>query len=400
MISAPIPANEAQRLSTLYDYNILDTLPEKEFDDITRIASDICDTPISLVSIIDEGRQWFKSKQGLEAQETPRELAFCAHAILNPQEIFEIPDSSLDERFHDNPLSLGMPHVSFYAGIPLVTDSGHALGTLCVIDNKPKNLTEDQRKTLRALANQVVALLELRYKSEQLKKREQELREANGELERFAYVAAHDLKSPCNQITALSKLLQTTDNALSADTKEMIQMMDYAAHNMRSLIDGILRHSRIAHNIREDKEHFAFNDIISEVKNMLSLPSHFTLQCEGDGNIWSVKTVWQQVLLNLLSNAIKYNDKENGYAKVSFKEDDRYYRLQIADNGIGIPAEAQERIFDLFEIVHDQDGYDNNNKGSGIGLHTVKRLVEKLDGKIRIMSEVAKGTTFSISIRK
>lgn len=400
MKSAPLPANEVQRLSALYDYNILDTLPEKEFDDITRIASQICQTPISLVSIIDEGRQWFKSAQGIEAGETPRELAFCAHAILNPSEIFEISDSQHDDRFFDNPYVTGEPYVSFYAGIPLVTDSGHALGTLCVIDNKPKHLTDEQKKTLQALANQVVALLELRYKSEMLRKREIELMEANAELERFAYVAAHDLKSPCNQITALSTLLQDDSSRLDDETKEMVQMVDYAAHNMRSLIDGILRHSRITNKMQEEKENFTFGDVLQEVKNLLPTPTHFTLRHEGDGNIWSVKTAWIQIVLNLLSNAIKYNDKENAYAHISFKDDERYYRLKVSDNGIGIPSESQERIFDLFEIAHDTELYPNDNKASGIGLHTVKRLVGKLDGKIRIMSEVGVGTTFSISIRK
>ncbi|RYZ62918.1 MAG: GAF domain-containing protein, partial [Proteobacteria bacterium] len=137
-------------------------LPEAVFDNITFLASQICDTPIALISLVDETRQWFKSKVGLDASETPREISFCGHAILHDARIFEVHDAFADERFADNPLTLGQPHVRFYAGATLQASNGEKLGTLCVIDSKPRALSENQQKSLSALADQVMALIEAR----------------------------------------------------------------------------------------------------------------------------------------------------------------------------------------------------------------------------------------------
>ena len=164
----PVPANEAERLHTLRAYKILDTKPEERFDELTRLAALICGVPISLISLIDSDRQWFKSKFGLDLRETPRAQAFCTHAIMQP-ELFVVPDASKDERFANNPLVTGDLHIRFYAGEPLAARDGHVLGTLCVIDRVPHTLTDAQKEALRIVGQLVIANFELRRDLQELR---------------------------------------------------------------------------------------------------------------------------------------------------------------------------------------------------------------------------------------
>lgn len=161
MLKAPIPHDEEQRLAALRKLQILDTADEVAFDKLTKLAAAICNVPIAVVSLVDENRQWFKSCFGLDARSTPRDVSFCGHAIHGDQ-ILEIPDARLDPRFADNPLVTGGPHVTFYAGAPLIASGGEKLGTLCVIDSTSRLLTAVQRLTLETLADQVVRLMESR----------------------------------------------------------------------------------------------------------------------------------------------------------------------------------------------------------------------------------------------
>ena len=159
---APTPSNESERLAALHEYKILDTPPEQVFDDLTWLASFICQTPMALVTLIDRHRQWFKSRVGFDSTETPRTESICAYAVLKPEGLMEVPDAAKDRRFAGMPAIAGGPCVRFYAGAPLVGARGYAVGTICVMDREPRALSEDQRHALRILAKQATAQLELR----------------------------------------------------------------------------------------------------------------------------------------------------------------------------------------------------------------------------------------------
>ena len=218
MKSAPLPPDEAARMQSLQEHQLLDTLPEEVYDDITRLASEICGTPISLLTLVDEKRQWFKSKQGLGVDETPREYSFCAHAIIDPNEVFVVPDARYDERFHDNPLTTGEPHVIFYAGVPVRDADGRPLGTLCVIDNRPRDMSDQKLESLKALAKLVNAHFKLRKTKMELEEGKKKLMAvqlvAGNILEAVQTLKANGLADQGHHLTALSDAAYALKNSL------------------------------------------------------------------------------------------------------------------------------------------------------------------------------------------
>lgn len=232
MPSYPTPTNEEERLQALINYDVLDTGAEERFDELVELASAICDTPISLVSLIDMKRQWFKAKIGLEADETPREQAFCAHAIVN-DDIMEIPDATKDERFVNNPLVTGSPDIRFYAGMPLKTSDGHNIGTLCVIDTVPRTLTDLQKQALSTLSKQVIAQMELGMKLQDFQKSLKRENQQRKELEELnmALHQAHteiqaseeELRQHAEELKAINESLESANQEIKVAQTQMVQ---------------------------------------------------------------------------------------------------------------------------------------------------------------------------------
>lgn len=400
MMLPEVPINENERLQKLNSYDIMDTMTEVEYDNITAIASQICGTPISLISLIDEKRQWFKSHHGLGARETPRDFAFCAHAINSPNEVFVVPDSRNDKRFVDNPLVTGEPHVIFYAGVPLVTSDGHALGTLCVIDQKPKELNDSQLNTLKILGQQVMKLLELRSANILLNLQQELLNRQNEELERFAYTAAHDIKSPASNLQMVSQMLVAKyGEMLPEEGQELLGYIGTSSMQLISLINGILEHSRNSNMIVTTKSKIELADFVNELKDLLTCDHQVTYHLDSEVTELMVnETVIKQVFLNIVGNAIKYNDKEVCHMEIEVKESPTHYEFCLHDNGPGIAPKFRQKVFDIFFTINGKDRFGVS--GNGIGLATVKNLITKSGGTIHVESEEGKGTCFWFTIQK
>ncbi len=245
---ADLPANEAQRLATLVEYNILDTVPEAAYDDITALVSEICDVPIAAVSLIDDDRQWFKSRVGFDAAETPRDVAFCAHAILG-DDLLVVPDARNDERFADNPLVDDGLKVRFYAGAPLVTERGEVLGTLCVIDHIERKLTDQQTRALRVLARQVMAQLELRRMIDEQTETRKRLEEAN---DRLRTASTTDDVSGFRNTRFLHEYLDARLETNAVPT-EILSLVFFDMDGFKSVVDthGHLLGARVLRQVAE-----------------------------------------------------------------------------------------------------------------------------------------------------
>jgi len=391
---------EKLRLKNLDSYDILDTLQEADYDNITAIAAEICNTPIALVSFIDDKRQWFKSHYGIDETETPKELSFCAHAINDENNIFIIQDTRTDNRFKNNPLVTDNPKIVFYAGVPLKSANGLPLGTLCVLDNKPNLLSKGQQKSLMALSNQVMNLLELRKSKSSLNKALSALEEKNLELERFAFIAAHDLKSPLLNISSLAELfLEDYKLQIDADGIELLEMIIKSSDNLKELINGLLDYSKSDTILKHKKSDINLNTMVSEIEGLFNYDHNLSLVLNSTlTQIVINKTAVSHILINLVSNAIKYNDKPEVKIELGISETPSHYEFYVKDNGPGIDAKNHSKIFNIFEKVAKQDRF--GREGNGIGLATVKKIVEKLDGQIKVESKLGNGATFIFTIEK
>ncbi len=398
--STPLSLNENERLASLRSYNILDTAAEKDFDDLTTLASTICQTPIALISLVDTERQWFKSHIGLAASETPIEQSFCAHAIVSYNEIMIVDDARKDERFADNPLVTGNPKIVFYAGVPLINEEGFALGTLCVIDQKKKQLSAEQTTALKVVAKQVVDKLELRRKITDLQIANQELRDANVFIQKFASTAAHEIKNPLSSILLTSQALKIRLQKLQDEgCSRLIDLNITSTTRLINLLDEMLDYSKDPSLLIAKKSEIDLKQAIKKVVSMINTPDNLEIILPDTNPKLTLSTVaFEQIFINLISNAIRYNDKNQTIIAIRFAEDDEYYKFEVEDNGIGIAETYHEKIFSNSFTLKITDRY--NKKGTGIGLATVKDLVTVLKGNIYVKSTQGIGTTFFVSIKK
>ena len=391
---------ESDRIESLKSYLILDTESEEEIDSLTQLVSEICETPISLVSLIDSDRQWFKSKVGLKVNETSRDVAFCAHAINETEDLFIVEDARTDNRFFDNPLVTSDPLEIFYAGVVLKSDQDLPLGTLCVIDHTPRKLSDKQIRSLKTISRQIMNLLNYKKSQRIQEELRGQLAQKNDELERFASIAAHDLKSPLSNIIGAANIFsELYASKLDPKGNLLIDSIEKSSHRLKLLIDGLLQFSKIDDVRLLKKSEVHVKKIIEDLSALIGNTNNINISLKSElKTIETYPILLDQILINLFSNSLKYSDKKIAEIELFISENSSHYLFKVKDNGPGIAKKYQGAIFNLFQIASAKDQF--GNKGSGIGLATVKKIIEKLGGEIHLESEEGKGAEIHFSIPK
>lgn len=397
--NSPIPHNEEERLAALKRYNILDTLPEEEFNDITKLVAYICDVPSAYVSFIDEQRQWLKASVGFESSETPRETSFCQYTIMEP-EIWVVPDATKEPKLADNPNVHDGLKTRFYAGIPLTTPDGHNIGALCAISHEAKDIDEEQKKALKTLAKHVISLLELRIKNIELDKQKEIAERAIYAKDNFLANMSHEIRTPLNAIIGFTDIIAKTE--LNTPQKEYIENVQTAGENLMLIINDILDLSKIeAGNLIIEKYQFNLKNTLKRSYDLLKVKVHndieFNLFLDADlpEVVVGDRGRLNQIITNLTGNAIKFT--QEGDITISVKkiaENDKEYtlRFSIKDTGIGISEDKLTAIFDRFTQA--EESTTRRFGGTGLGLNIVKQLVELQNGVINVKSKLGKGSEF------
>jgi signal transduction histidine kinase/ActR/RegA family two-component response regulator len=425
--------DESARIKELRKFEVLDTPGEREFDDLTELAALICGVPIALISLVDVERQWFKSRVGLDTAETPRSTAFCAYA-LGSSDVMIVPDALEDERFRANPLVLKDPKIRFYAGAPLVTKNGYGLGTLCVIDRIPRDLTPDQLKALRILSRQVVSLLERRQAEQALQQaktdhehqiseleasalremrvqsllqHETRLREEAEHLNRvkdeFLGVLSHELRTPLNAILGWAELIRRKELA-QEQIKAGCEAIVRSARAQARLVDDLLDMNRIsAGKLQLKRQMVDIREVLNTALETVASAAQekgITMQVVDTGErlprVYGDPTRLQQIFWNVLSNAVRFNIP-GGRVKVLLESSDTHVTVSFEDTGIGIPRQFLPSVFGRFRQV---DGSVSRRYcGLGLGLSIVKSLTELHGGEVSAFSEgEGKGARFEVRI--
>ncbi|HWA09793.1 MAG TPA: ATP-binding protein [Opitutaceae bacterium] len=420
MIFPAIPANDDARLDVLRSLGILDTAPESDYDDLTALAAAICEVPMASITLVDEDRQWFKSSVGLKDRETSRDVSFCAHAVADPKhEILIVPDAHDDPRFADNPLVLGDPRIRFYAGAPLVTQDGWALGTLCVLDREPRELTSFQLGALNTLRKHVINALELRRLVNTQRQVIADLDQARRQIEaarlaaeeaarakaQFLAAMSHEIRTPMNAVVGMSTLLR--DTPLTGEQRDCVDTIHTSSELLLTVINDILDFSKIeAGKLDFESEPF---DLVACVKGAVDLlaapaatkkiPLRIDLAPGLPAGVKGDVTRVRQILINLLSNAVKFTDSGEIVVRVAGagRPDGRVeVHFSVSDTGVGISAEGLGRLFRNFSQADVSTA--RRYGGTGLGLAISKRLAELQGGRMWVESEAGRGSRFNFTI--
>jgi two-component system, NtrC family, sensor kinase len=402
MKTAHVHPQEELRLNSLNELNILDSLPEKEYDQITYLVSQICNVPIALISLVDKERQWFKSKIGIESTETSRDVALCAHAILNKNGLV-VPDTALDSRFSNYPEVESGIKVRFYAGVPLLSPDGLPIGTVCAIDTVSRHLTQEQIQCLEALSSQVTELLRLRLQIKELENMQR--LEANliesarlSSLGEIAGGLAHEINNPLSIIRGLATTSKRKMKSGKIDSNAEIinlEKIEHTVDRIAKIIKGLRAYSRNAEN--DPIEKISVTQLIDETlelcKEKFKLAGiKVEIKSEPDIFICARTAQVSQILMNLINNSFDaISDQPNKWIYINVKKHEDKVKIEISDSGKGIPADLVKKIMLPFFTTKEV------GKGTGLGLSIAQGLAQSNGGQLEYVPD-AEHTTFSLEL--
>lgn len=395
----PVPADEAGRLRDLYAYRILDSESEESFDELVRLTAELFDVPVARINLIDAEREWTKADVGGLPRQRGRAGSFCAHTVAAGGDVLVVADATRDPRFATHPAVCGDPHVRFYAGAPLLTDRGHSVGALCVVDWRPRTLTPTKRRQLEVLAHQVVTQLELRRRLEDERTRVEELRRLDELRGRFVGFVAHEFRNPLAAIAGYAQLLGSgRRGSLTPEQLHDVGQIEAATRRLRDLVDELLATaSLISGELVLDPAPLDLAVLVTEAADRAaaSFPDvRFRLRAPELLPVVADARRLVQVLDNLISNAGKYTPAGGGVSvELEGGED---VRLTVADTGVGIPADEIENLFTPYYRA--STAIDAGIGGTGLGLAVVRRIVEAHGGTVDVSSAVGRGTTFTVAL--
>lgn len=392
---APRPEEESRRLHELYELDILDTPPEEAFDGLTRIASRLCDSRVSLINLLDADRQWTKSAHGTEITEISRNKSVCQYTILK-DEVLEINDLRDDKRFRDAPYVKGDPNYRFYAGAQLVSSNGYALGALCVLDTEKKTLSEEQKMDLKALADEVSARIELR-------KRQKELEALNQQKSELMSVVSHDMRNPLMGIIGAADFMLDETGETREKRLELVEIIKQSAERLLQIVTELLDSEMVRfQNMQVNPVPCHPAESVREVLRLYEFSAEnkqLDLELSQQSSIPEVmidEQKFTRVIANLVSNAIKFTPR-GGRVEVRLDlegDEDGTLRAVVSDTGIGIPKDELSSLFERRE--GDGRAGTDNESSYGLGLYIVKQLVDVCGAEISVDSRPGEGTSITV----
>ena len=403
MPASPLPLNEPERLQALRSYCVLDTEPEQGFDDLTALAAELCGTSIALISLVDAERQWFKSRVGLDAGETPRDRAFCAYALHSDTPLV-VEDATRDPRFVDNPMVTGAMHLRFYAGVPLINEENLTLGTLCVLDTEPRRLSPQQRTALERLGRQAVALLELRRTATRMTHAREKAEAANRAKDAFVAMVSHEFRTPLHGILSfagfgLKNIETASPDKLNGYFTRIASSGQRLLHIVNDLLDlSKLEAGEMSYVFRREPLEPILNATIDEFRSLASERALEVKVLHPETALWvdADRGRLMQAVRNLLGNALKFTP-DGGWVELGVTLGDAGGpRITVTDSGPGIPDAELAGVFGRFVQASSTAAVGG---GTGLGLAICEQIVQAHGGRVWAENATSGGARFIIEFQ-